>query len=187
VPPPEPIARANPGPGWQRPAFPVPPDAAEDEAPGDPESVARTICLRLLTQRARTRAELATALARRGVPTDTADRVLDRFSEVGLVNDVEVASTYAAAQHRERLLSSRAVTEKLRRRGVDEETVRAAIAPIDADSERDTARRLAQRKLRSLAGVSPDVRTRRLLGALARRGYSPELCLEVAREVSNNR
>jgi regulatory protein len=184
VPAPEPANGTDPAPGCQRAAPLVPPDPAGDDAPGDPESVARTICLRLLTHRARTRAELATALARRGVPPEAANRVLDRFCEVGLVDDMQVASSYAATQHRERLLSSRAVAEKLRRRGVDDETARAAIAHIDRDSEREAARRLAQRTLRTLAGTPPEVRSRRLLGALARRGYSPQLCLEVARELS---
>ena len=53
----------------------------------DPESVARTICLRLLTIRARTRAELAEALAARDVPAMRPSAVLDRLAAVGLVDD----------------------------------------------------------------------------------------------------
>src|SRR5262249_23857501 len=73
----------------------------EQDAPGDPESVARAICLRLLAQRARTRAELAQALRRRGVPDGAAGSVLDRFAEVGLIDDAALAQN-AALTHRER-------------------------------------------------------------------------------------
>ncbi len=44
-------------------AVPASPDDEELTAPGDPEAVARIVCLRLLDRRARTRAELRTALA----------------------------------------------------------------------------------------------------------------------------
>jgi regulatory protein len=162
----------------------VPP---EDEVtlgpPADPESVARSICLRLLSQRARTRTELSGALDRKGVPPAVAARVLDRFTEVGLIDDGALASGYALAQHRERGLAARAVAMKLRKRGLAEETVQAAVEPIDADSERTAARAVAERRLRSLSGLAPTVQARRLVGLLGRRGYAPGLAHQVVREV----
>jgi regulatory protein len=161
--------------------------APDDEValgpPGDPESVARTICLRLLDQRARTRSELAGALRKKGVPDDAATAVLDRFAEVGLIDDSALAATYALAQHRERGLAGRAVAARLRRRGVDEQTVASALEPIDRDSEYTAAEALARKKLRSLAGLDPMVQARRLVGLLGRRGYSPGLAHEVVRAV----
>lgn len=157
----------------------------EDEValgpPGDAESVARTICLRLLDRRARTRAELAEALRRRGVPDDAAGRVLDRFTEVGLIDDAALATSYAATQHRERGLAGRAVALKLRRRGVAEQVVQQAVEQIGGDSERAAARALVDKKLRSLDGLEPAVQARRLVGLLGRRGYAPALAYEVVR------
>ena len=154
----------------------------ESDAPGDPESVARAICLRLLAQKARTRAELATVLRRRGVPDEAASAVLTRFTEVGLVDDDSLAANYALAQHQERGLAARAVAVKLRQRGLPDSAVEAALGLIDPDSERVAARRLVARKLPSLRDLAPEVRTRRLIGLLARRGYSPALAADVVRE-----
>ena len=70
------------------------PPAEELDPPGDPESVARTICLRLLERQARTRAELEAALRKKGVPDDAGQRVLDRFTEVGLINDSALADGF---------------------------------------------------------------------------------------------
>lgn len=159
-----------------------PPPEDEQDAPGDPESVARAICLRLLAQRSRTRAELATVLRRRGVPDDAADAVLTRFTEVGLLDDESLAQNYALAQHQERGLAARAVAVKLRQRGLPDSAVEAALGLIDPDSERAAARRLVARKLPSLRDLAPEVRTRRLIGLLARRGYSPALAADVVRE-----
>lgn len=150
--------------------------------PGDPEEVARIVCLRLLDRRAHTRAELATALRKRGVPDEAAQRVLDRFTELRLIDDAALADGYALAQHRERGLAGRAVALKLHRRGLDDEQVRAAVDQIDPDSELAAARELVRRRLRSLQGLDTPVQARRLVGLLARKGYAPGLAHEVVRD-----
>jgi regulatory protein len=148
---------------------------------GDPEAVARAVCLRLLTPRARSRAELAESLRKRGVPDDAAGRVLDRFVEVGLIDDAALAAALADAQHQERGLARRAVAAKLRQRGLADH-VPDALSTIDSDDERDRARELVSRRRPTLAGLPPDVQARRLVGLLARKGYSPGLSYAVVRE-----
>jgi regulatory protein len=157
-------------------------DAANQE-PSDPEAVARAICLRLLTQRARSRSELAGALRRRGVSDDAATAVLDRFRDVGLIDDAALATTMAGAAHRERGLAGRAVAARLRRRGIDEDDVRSAVATIDGESEREQALRLVRKRLPATAALEPTVRARRLVGLLARKGYSAGLAYQVVRTV----
>jgi regulatory protein len=164
-------------------AVPATPDDEELGPPGDPEEVARIVCLRMLDRRAYTRAELRTALGKRGVPDDAADRVLDRFAQIGLIDDAALADGYAAAQHRERGLAGRAVALKLRRRGIADDTVAAAVGQIDRGSEVAAARALVVRRMRSLRGLDPAVQARRLVGLLARKGYSPGLAHEVVRDV----
>jgi regulatory protein len=159
----------------------VPPDG-ELDPPGDPESVARAICLHQLDQRARTRSELAATLQRRGVPDDAARSVLDRFTDIGLIDDGALAASFAMAVHRERGLAGRAVAMKLRRRGIDEATLQAAVGQIDAESEADAARLLVARRRASLQGLEPQVQARRLVGLLARRGYPPGLAYQIVRE-----
>jgi regulatory protein len=168
----------------RRPDRAAPPEDSEAAGPpGDPEEVARIVALRMLDRRASTRAELQAALRKKGVPDDAAERVLDRFAELRLVDDAALADGYALAQHQERGLAGRAVALKLRRRGIAEETVQAAVGQIDRDSERAAAEALARRRLRSLGGLAPEVRARRLVGLLARKGYSPGLAHEVVRAV----
>ncbi len=101
-----------------------------DEPPADPESVARAICLRLLTGAARTRADLAEALRRRGVPEDAAESVLDRLCEVGLVDDEAFAHAWVASRQAGRGLARRALATELRRRGVDDEVAARALAEV---------------------------------------------------------
>lgn len=161
---------------------PAPPDdPQQQQPPGDPEAVARVICLRLLDRRARSRGELEAALAKKGVPDDAAARVLDRFTEVGLLDDAALAQSIAGAQHRERGLARRAVAAKLRQRGFDDEVVGEAVNKIDADGERERAQQLVARRRRALSALPTEVQTRRLVGLLARKGYPSGLCYEVVR------
>ncbi|GAA5130917.1 recombination regulator RecX [Pseudonocardia adelaidensis] len=151
----------------------------------DPVAVAREVCLRLLTDRARTRQELATALRRKGVPDDAARTVLERFDEVGLIDDAAFAGQWVRSRHTQRGLARRAIAMELRRKGVSDEDAGEALAAVDAESEERRARELVDRKLRSMAVGTPDQRTvagRRLVGMLARKGYGAGTAYRVVKE-----
>ena len=139
------------------------------------------MCLRLLDQRARSRSELATALAKRGVPDDAAGRVLDRFTAVGLIDDTALAESLAGAVHRERGLARRAVAAKLRQRGIDDDVAAEALAGIGPEDERKRGHELVARRRRALASLPVEVQTRRLIGLLARKGYSSGMAYEIVR------
>jgi regulatory protein len=145
--------------------------------------VARTIVLTRLTARARTRHELAEALALRQVPPDVAERVLDRFTHVGLVDDAEFARTWVESRQSSRGLSRQALSVELRRKGVDVDTIAQSLEGIDDESEYAAARRLAERKMRSLRTADPKARWRQLVGHLARRGYGSAVAVGVVRDV----
>ena len=156
--------------------------AAAAEVQADPEGVGRTILLDSLTGQARTRKELADKLARREVPDEIATELLDRFTEVGLIDDASYARQWVESRHRSRGLAPRALAQELRRKGVGDEETKAALEQID-DDQRTAARALVDnKKLRSMRGLDPQVATRRLAGLLARKGYSAGLAFSVVRE-----
>src|SRR4051794_14172418 len=148
----------------------------------DPESAARTIALRLLEHAPRTRAELARALARPGVPPHAAAAVLDRFTEVGLIDDAAFATAWVDSRQAGRGLARRALSAELRRRGIDETTAREALCTVSADDEELAARALVERRLRTMTSLPREARQRRLAGMLARKGFDHELVRRVLRE-----
>lgn len=149
----------------------------------DPEGFARTICLRLLTGAPRTRAELATALRRRGAPDDVAASVLDRLTAVGLIDDAAYARAWVSSRQAGRGLGRRALAEELNRKGVDRTLVAEVVGAIDDDDELAAARALAVRRTRLTRDLPAATRHRRLVGLLARRGYSAALIARVADDV----
>lgn len=159
-----------------------PPDPAALGAEADQESVARKILLDQLTGQARSRRELADKLAARNVPADLAARLLDRFEEVGLIDDEAFARSWVESRQRTRGLAGRALAQELRRKGIADDVVREVLDDVDPSAEEQAARALVRKKLRSLRGVDDTVATRRLLGLLARKGHAPGLAHTVVRD-----
>ncbi|ORW40719.1 recombinase RecX [Mycobacterium paraense] len=143
------------------------------------EEQARALCLRLLTARSRTRAELLGQLAKRGYPDDVSGRVLDRLAAVGLVDDVEFAEQWVASRRAKAGKSRRALAAELHTKGVDKDVITAVLGGIDAAAERDRAEELVRAKLRRETLSDEAKVSRRLVAMLARRGYSQNLACEV--------
>ncbi|MDP5183456.1 regulatory protein RecX [Blastococcus sp. BMG 814] len=176
-------ARRSRTPGGDEPLTPdVAPGSPEDES-GDPEQVARNICLRALTGAPKTRRQLADLLAERGVPDDAAEAVLDRFTEVGLIDDASFARAWVSSRQAGRGLARRALSAELRAKGVDPETAAEAVQLVDDDDEREAARRLVERRAPGMRRLDRQTATRRLMGMLARKGYNGGLAAAVVREV----
>ena len=172
-----PAEPAEPSGRSETPVDPVGAGPAEDQ-----EAVARKILLDQLTGQARTRSELAGKLAKKGVPDDLAARLLDRFEEVGLVDDEAFARSWVQSRQPGKGLARRALAQELRRKGVDDEVARVALDEVDPDDEVEAARTLVRRKLRTVARLDRDVAVRRLTGMLARKGYPAGVCFRVVRE-----
>ncbi|WP_114559923.1 regulatory protein RecX [Desertihabitans aurantiacus] len=153
------------------------------DAHADPEAVAREIVLRQLTAQARSRQELATALAKKDVPEAAAQAVLDRMEDVGLVDDSRFAEGWVASRQQRRHLSRRALRHELQRKGVDGEVIGEVLQGVDDEDEYTAALDLAERKARSMSGLEPHVRRRRLAGALARKGFGAGVVTRVLAEV----
>jgi regulatory protein len=123
---------------------------------------------------------LSGQLAKRGYPDDVSAAVLDRLAAVGLVDDRDFAEQWVQSRRARAGKSRRALAAELRTKGVDNEVISTALAGIDAGAERDRAEQLVQAKLRRETLSGDDARiTRRLVGMLARRGYSQNLACEV--------
>lgn len=154
-----------------------------DEPMADPTSVARSIGLNLLDAAPKTRAQLAEAMRKRGVPDDAANEVLDRFEEVGLLDDAAFANAWVTSRQSGRGLAPRALSNELRQRGVAEPLIAEAVGNVESDDVEAAARDLVTRRARATAGMPNAVRMRRLVAMLNRKGYSGEVAVRVVREV----
>jgi regulatory protein len=148
----------------------------------DPAEAAREICLRSLAVRPRTRAELAAVLRRHGIADEVAADVLDRYQDVGIVDDEAFAKAWVTSRHHGRGLARRALASELRRKGIGSDAAGAALEELDDQTQAQTARALVDHRLRTERRGTPDATFRRMVGMLARKGYPPGLAILVVKQ-----
>jgi regulatory protein len=143
-------------------------------------------------------AEVRRRLTGAGYRADLVEGAIERMTELGMLDDEAFARAWVESRDRARPRGERAIREELRLKGVDRASVdlvlaeRREAAGEDADAvsdganpatspDRAAAERLLARNARALARVS-DARQRRqrAYALLARHGFDPETCREVA-------
>jgi regulatory protein len=140
--------------------------------------VAMGRALNLLGYRARSEAELRERLRRYGYAEETIELVVLRLRELGYLDDAEFARLKAHQQARK--YGPRRVSVELRKSGVKEDLAREVVQEEFAGrSEAEEARAAAARRYN---GRGSDAEARRVYGFLVRRGYSAEVCAQVARD-----
>jgi regulatory protein len=163
-----------------------PPASSETDRGGGTEAQAKDVCVRLLTMRAHSRSELTERLAKRGFEPDVARAALDRLTEVGLIDDAAFARQWVHSRHQHSGKGRAALGIELRGKGIAADLADAALAEISRDDERERATELVHKKLRAvdvaeLDAGERDRLTRRLVGMLARRGYSQSMAFDMVR------
>src|SRR4029077_3358320 len=145
------------------------------------EELARALCLRLLTARARTRSELAGQLAKRGYPDDVSARVLDRLTDVGLLDDAGFAEQWVHSRRANAGKGKRALAAELQPKGVDNDVITSVLGGINPAAERARAEQLVWSKLRreNLSDDADARVSRRLVAMLARRGSGQTMAYDV--------
>ena len=145
---------------------------------------ARNTAYRLLTYRARSRKELEEKLKDRDFSDAVIEAVIAGLARLGYINDQEFARQWAAGRIRLRGFGRRRIEQELRNKGISRDVVRETLREVFEDApEADIAQQEAEKKLRSLARLAPEVRRRRLAGHLERRGFSSGTIYDVLRRV----
>lgn len=152
----------------------------------DPYTRAKTIVYNQLAYSAKTRGQLRKKLQAEGFDAELIEPLLDKFEAAKLIDDAEYAQSFVAQKSRTKKLSRAALRRELAERGVRGEEAENALAQRTDEQEREDAAELVRKKLRPGMDFSDraekDRVTRRLLGMLARRGYSSSVSMSVIRE-----
>lgn len=147
----------------------------------DAEKVDRALLYRLGARDMSVR-EVELWLADHDVPTDDIPEWVDRLLRLGYIDDQRLAEQLVH-KHAERKGQGRqAITQELRKRKLDNATIAAALELLSGDSEQARANELAAQRAAKMTGLDRDTAERRLMGFLARRGYSSSVALAAIRQ-----
>jgi regulatory protein len=170
----------------------------------DDPAVVLEAAARFLEVRSRSVSEVRRRLSGAGYRPELVEGAIDRMTELGMLDDEAFARSWVESRDRARPRGERAIREELRLKGIDRETVDVVLGerreravaepgeghgpgdgePVSAD--RTAAERLLAKQARALARVAdPRQRRQRAYVLLARHGFDPETCREVAATVAD--
>jgi len=126
--------------------------------------------LMMLERKARTSAELAKALKRKGYVPEVVTACLERLQSRRMIDDAAYAKRFteqrAVGQRKGRML----IRQELMQRGVERADVERAIGELDGQIEQDSALALARKRWPNIKGNDRE-RKQKLMGMLMRRGF----------------
>ncbi len=137
------------------------------------EQRARNVLLFQLSKSPKSSKELSEILAKREIPEEIAQPIIERFIEVGLIDDLSVAQSLVS-HRRGQFKSKRTIAYELRKKGVAENLIAEATNELE-DSDQEIANQAAVKRIRALRNLEEQVIRRRLMGFLQRRGFSGEI------------
>ncbi len=150
------------------------------------EQRAKNVLLFQLSRSMKTRYQLAKILEKREIPDEIANAVLDRFTEAQLIDDAAFARAFVNSRLAISGKSRSVIARELKQKGVSAEDAQEALSIIDSELEDKTAYSVAKKRYQQLSSLSPDVRRRRLMGFLMRRGFSSSLTTRILRDLEQS-
>lgn len=140
-------------------------------------------CLWLLGKSDKTKKELSDKLRLKGYPDEVIEVVIQKIINDGYVNDENYTENFVRSRTTYRKQGRNAISSELRRKGVSDEVISEALEGITDDDERVNAKSLVESKVFSTRNLESQKRVNRLVGMLARKGYSIGMAYEVVNEV----
>lgn len=148
------------------------------------EEDVRQALLKLIERSGKSSGQLRAALIEKEFPVQLIDQMIERFIEVGLIDDFALAKSFTEMAVSRKAKAKSVIARELRAKYFPQDAIDAALAEIDSDSELEAAKNLAETRYRQLLKLEPEVRTRRLSSFLMRKGYSSSVVWAAVRHAS---
>ncbi|NBR64886.1 MAG: regulatory protein RecX [Micrococcales bacterium] len=136
------------------------------------EEDVRQSLIKMVERGGKSSSELGKALVAKEFPREIVDQMITRFIEVSLIDDFALARDLVELAVTRKAKAKSVIARELAEKGLPKEAIDAALSGIDQDSELEAAKTIAEKRIRQLLKLEPEVRQRRLAGFLSRKGYS---------------
>jgi regulatory protein len=140
----------------------------------DGDAKATNRALHFLGYRARSEAEVRARLQRDEWPDEVIARVLVRLREQGFLNDEKFAENWVESRSHSRPRGARMLQQELRQKGVERETIDAALPDDEAEMENAifALQKLLRSKERAWQNLEEKEKREKAIAFLMRRGFN---------------
>lgn len=140
---------------------------------------AKEYCFLLLKFRLRSEKEICQRLKQKNFNEAVIKGALDFLKEYRFIDDALFAKTWIESRLK-KPLGIRKIKEELKIKGIDKEIIEDALGQIQPGySEEEVVSRLTRDRLKKPKGIEPQKAKRRVFAYLLRRGFSPDIVMDV--------
>ena len=143
---------------------------------------AKRYAFRLLSYRGRSESEIRERLGKKGFTGDVVAQTLDFLKGAGFIDDAALALNLKRQAVEQKLLGHAAARLFMQRRGLPKDLVDATLG-YNEDEELQSARKLLDKKLRSVRDCLTIKERKRLYDFFARRGFAPAVIHRALRDI----
>lgn len=157
------------------------PDLTDDDLKRIKER-AFNYCIWHLGQSNKTRKQLHDKMRDRNCPDDIIESTLDKLEEMHYLSDVQYAKNFVMSKQTYKHVGERKISQDLRQKGIPQEIIESSFEENTEEDERERAKELLSKRLRSTRNVDRQKRINRLVGYLSRNGYNGSIAFSVVKE-----
>lgn len=144
---------------------------------------AKNYAFLLLKFRLRSEKEVYQRLKNKKFSQEIIHQTLSFLKDKHFIDDNIFAKTWAESRLR-RNIGLRRLRKELKLKGIDNEIIENQIEQIKADyPEQDLVTKIARERLNKLKNIEPQKAKRRLYEYLLRRGFSPDIVMDVVQQL----
>ncbi len=145
----------------------------------DPFEKAKNYCFLLLKFRLRSEKELYSRLKKKKFDEAIIRKILDFLKEKKFIDDICFSRAWADSRVKKGF-GIRRISQELALKGVDKSLIESQVSRIKEDyPQTDLALEIARKRIEKMKGLEPDKKKMRIYGYLMRRGFAPDVVMDV--------
>lgn len=144
---------------------------------------AKGYALKLLSYRSRSKRELLQRLKEKGFDSEEIERAIACLEDAGFIKDEELAHGLFQNALERKYLGRKGIKMLLLRRGIRKELINETLSNLTEEMEQESAKRLVEKKLRTLKACPEEIIRQKLWRMLERRGFSPDVINYVIKSI----
>lgn len=158
----------------------------ETEAKAEPEIDTYLVATKKLARKAMSSGELKKELQQMECDSAEIEEVIEEFKKSLYLDDLGLARIICEKQRSNKKASKTQIKQTLQKRLIEQHTIEEVLSELDDEEEHELLYAAAEKRAGQMRDLPRDVAKRRLLGFLARRGWSGSAVTKVVNEVLNS-
>jgi regulatory protein len=148
---------------------------------------AKSLALRYLTYRDRSKSELVQYLNKKGQPPLIIQETIQYLESLRYIDDQRFAMEWSRSRIEGKMFGKARVRQELFTKGIASHIIESTLTTLyDSNPEKDLALACASKKMTTLKGLDPQKKMRRLAHYLQRRGFSTDVIYETLDVTTNH-